>query len=99
MLNRIEILGFEIIAGTPPTVVTNYRINRIPTTIPDSNPASSAAIQNVITPNPDGITPTSFETSVLAETANAVGANSALFDVNDPVFGNAAPAGAPGSGG
>lgn len=45
MLDRIEITGFDINSNTnPPTVITKFRINRIPTAAEAIEPTSSEGI-------------------------------------------------------
>lgn len=83
MLERIEITGFEIRPGTPPTVVTNYRINRIPTTA--TGATSSTTITTAIAAN-------DFGNTVLTQTAAVVDADPSVFN-SDPVFTGGAPTG------
>ena len=82
MLDRIEIIGFELIPTK--TVVTRYRINRIPTsgTTQQRSPAGvTAAIGNE-----------AFKTNLLAQTVTAIAAEPASAWTTDAVFSGLASA-------
>ena len=67
MLERIEITGFEVVPTTDgsgsSTVVTQYRINRVPTAA--TGPSSSAGISNTLSEN-------TFSANVLTQTVTAI---------------------------
>ena len=90
--SRIEITGFEIIPGAgsdPPTVVTNYRINRIPTAT--TGATSSSGIT-------DTVSHQNFQANVVTQTTAAVNNEPASsWTQSDSIF-STAPTGQPGSG-
>ena len=79
MLERIDITGFEIVNGT---VVTQFRINRIP--VSNTGTTSSSALMNTLS-TPD------FRANVLNQTVAAIVAEPESSWTADPVFSNSVP--------